>query len=424
MEVIAIFDIGKTNKKAFLVNEVYEMVWVESAVLPEIVDEDGDACEDVKSLTLWVNSTWEKLLSHTEFHIKAVNFSGYGASFVLLDKADEVCFPLYNYLKSFPKDLESTFYQKYGGKEHFAKVTASPILGNLNSGLQLYRLSKVKPLGFSKVKNCMHLPQYLSFLFSKQAFSEITSIGCHTALWDYEKERYHNWVKEERILAKLPEITASDKIIEIANLKVGAGLHDSSSALIPYLKYFKTPFILLSTGTWNIAFNPFNQEPLSEEELNKDCLRFFRYDGIPVKASRLFAGYFHQGKVKELAEKFKVNEGYFKTIKFDKSLLTSQPISDELRIDQEYHLFIEDLVTRQLDSLELIMHNSPVHNLYVDGGFSKNEVFMNLLKSGLPNIAIFAAEVAQASAIGAALLIHEHWNNKEIPEELIKLKVY
>jgi L-fuculokinase len=424
MNVVAIFDIGKTNKKAFLINESYVIVLVESAELPETTDEDGDACENIELLTTWMYSTWEKLLSHTEYLIKAVNFSGYGASFVLLDAQDEVCFPLYNYLKDFPKDLENIFYQKYGGKQHFAKVTASPILGNLNSGLQLYRLSKKQPTQFEKVKSCLHLPQYLSFLFSKQTYSEITSIGCHTALWDYEKETYHNWVKEEGILDKLPKITPSDKVFELEKLKVGAGLHDSSSALIPYLKYFHAPFILLSTGTWNIALNPFNQEPLSENELDKDCLRFFKYDGLPVKASRLFGGHFHQVKVKELAKKYTVPENYFKTIKFDESLITNQSISGDLNIAQEYHLFIEDLVRQQIESLNLIMHNSPVHNLYVDGGFSKNDVFMNLLKAALPEVEIFAAEVAQASAIGAALIIHQEWNTKAIPKELIKLKAY
>jgi len=37
---------------------------------------------------------------------------------------------------------------------------------------------------------------------------------------------------------------------------------------------------------------------------------------------------------------------------------------------------------------------------------------------------VFASEIAQASALGAALVIHEHWNAKPIPQQLIALKRY
>jgi hypothetical protein len=35
---------------------------------------------------------------------------------------------------------------------------------------------------------------------------------------------------------------------------------------------------------------------------------------------------------------------------------------------------------------------------------------------------VFAAEVAQATALGAALAIHRYWNKKPIPDNLISLK--
>jgi sugar (pentulose or hexulose) kinase len=41
MNVVAVFDIGKTNKKVFLFNENYQIVWEQSVVFPETVDEDG-----------------------------------------------------------------------------------------------------------------------------------------------------------------------------------------------------------------------------------------------------------------------------------------------------------------------------------------------------------------------------------------------
>jgi hypothetical protein len=32
--------------------------------------------------------------------------------------------------------------------------------------------------------------------------------------------------------------------------------------------------------------------------------------------------------------------------------------------------------------------------------------------------------VAQASSLGAALVIHKHWNKKEMPSDIIELKLY
>ena len=83
------------------------------------MDEDGDACEDVKRLTKWIQKTFEAALEDKKFDIKAVNFSAYGASLVYIDSKGKVIAPLYNYLKKYPVKLQNDFYKKYGGKEKF-----------------------------------------------------------------------------------------------------------------------------------------------------------------------------------------------------------------------------------------------------------------------------------------------------------------
>ncbi len=52
--VIAIFDVGKTNKKLFLFDEQYNVVYEEKKQLNETTDEDGFPCEDVHQLTQWI----------------------------------------------------------------------------------------------------------------------------------------------------------------------------------------------------------------------------------------------------------------------------------------------------------------------------------------------------------------------------------
>ena len=162
--MIAIFDIGKTNKKCFVFDEDYQIVFEKSEQLPETTDEDGDPCEDVNLLTQWVLEAWQEVLNDKRFDILAVNFTTYGASFVYVGDDGKTVLPLYNYLKPFPENLKKQFFEKYGGEEKMALETASPVLGSLNSGLQLYRLKHQKPADFQKIKYALHLPQYISSL--------------------------------------------------------------------------------------------------------------------------------------------------------------------------------------------------------------------------------------------------------------------
>ena len=240
--VLAIFDVGKTNKKLFLFDEDYQIVFEKSARFTETVDEDGFPCENIESLRLSIFDSLSEVFRMKEFKIRAVNFSAYGASFVYSGEDGRPLTPLYNYLKEYPEELSEKFYKDYGGKEQLSVVTASPVLGSLNSGLQLYRVKYQKPEIFTKIKYALHLPQYLSFLLSGQPFSELTSVGCHTFMWDFARNRYHEWVQHEGLTEKLPPILSPGKVVPALfpgnNYKVGIGLHDSSAAIIQYLFNF------------------------------------------------------------------------------------------------------------------------------------------------------------------------------------------
>ena len=96
LPVVAIFDIGKTNKKLFLFNESYQIVFEKSVHLQETVDDDGDPCEDINSLQAFVQDGLRDVLGNTDFRIRAVNASAYGASFVYLDSFGKNIGHLYN----------------------------------------------------------------------------------------------------------------------------------------------------------------------------------------------------------------------------------------------------------------------------------------------------------------------------------------
>ena len=448
--VIAIFDIGKTNKKFFLFDEDYHIVKEQSTQFTEIADEDGFACDDVQQLQQWVLQTLQEAMQLKEFEVKAINFSAYGASFVLIDEEGEVIAPLYNYLKPFPEPLSKQFYQKYGSETQVATETASPVLGNLNSGLQLYRLKYDKPEMFGETYQALHLPQYLSYLITQIPVSDITSIGCHTQLWNFAENQYHTWVGQEGVGEKLPSILPSDDVINVdingKEIVAGGGLHDSSAALIPYLTCFTEPFILISTGTWCITLNPFNANPLTGDELKADCLCYMQFQGKPVKASRLFAGNEHEKQTRRLVEHFHVAADYYKKVKYDvtlieklqaaipfegqhtaglqESIFNQRELGAYENYEEAYHQLMLDIVAEQTISTGRVVQDTPVKRIFVDGGFSHNPIYMNLLATAFPQMEVYAASVAQATAVGAALAIHPHWNDNPVPGDMIELKFY
>lgn len=449
--VIAIFDIGKTNKKLFLFDEQYHMLYEKSENFPETKDEDGDNCENLPLLTQWVKSCLEAVSNMKDVSLKAVNFSAYGASFVHIDREGKPVAPLYNYLKPYPANLSKEFYTNYGPELVFSMNTASPVLGNLNSGLLLYLLKHEKPEIFNKIHYSLHLPQYLSFLVTGRRYSDITSIGCHTAMWNFAQNRYHDWLHRESISNKLAPIFPSDQLIRTEFQKKpvlsGVGLHDSSAALIPYLSNFTDPFVLISTGTWCISLNPFNRNGLTAAELEQDCLCYMEYRGNPIKASRLFAGYEHEQQVKRLASHYQVPQDRYKDVVYNlgiasnlqkkqsrkndtqkqmmqQSAFGTRDLTAFKSYEEAYHQLIIDLINQQVASTNLVLEKSDVKRIFLDGGFSKNSIYMHLLAAAYPEKEIYAASIAQASALGAALAVHPYWNKNPLPADLIELKYY
>jgi sugar (pentulose or hexulose) kinase len=481
--VIAIADVGKTNKKLFLFDRQYQIVWERTEQFAETVDEDGEPCEDLQRLSQWLLTAVQEVLTLPDYEVQALNFSTYGASLVYLDAEGRTVGNLYNYLKPYPDWIRQQFYDRYGPPDTLSVETASPALNSLNSGLMLYRIKYDKPRLFRRIWYALHLPQYMSYLITRQMLSDLTSIGCHTMLWDFTNHRYHDWVVAEGFDKLMGSLFPADKAMKAfmvsgsdtadgkaRDLRVGVGLHDSSAALIPYLASFgesngttaASPFVLISTGTWCISMNPFTTQPLTAEELQYDCLCFLTYKGQRVKAARLFAGYEHEQQTKRLAEHFGVAVDYYKQVRYDAQRIQQlqqttaplQPVEEGLipeavlaslagspfgdrdlaqfdDYETAYHQFMLDLMAGQLISTALVLPpdglaspDNAVTRIFVDGGFSKNPIYMNLLAAAFPDKEVWAASVAQATALGAALSFHDQWNPLPVPPNLITLTRY
>ena len=106
------------------------------------------------------------------------------------------------------------------------------------------------------------------------------------------------------------------------------------------------------------------------------------------------------------------------------SVFSERKLSSFANYEQAYHQLIYDIVVLQKKSTQLVIKGTEVKRIFVDGGFSKNQVYMFLLAAAFNEMEVYAASVSQASAIGAALVMHNHWNKNPLPRNIIDLKYY
>ena len=430
--VIAIFDIGKTNKKLLLFNPDLKVVSESEQRFAEIRDDDGFECDDIDLIEKWIKDSVSTLAKSDRYDLKAVNFTTYGATVVYLDEKGNRLTPVYNYLKPMEERLSENLYKKYGGRDEFCRRTASPALGMLNSGLQPLWLRAEKPEIFEKIRTILHFPQYLSYTLTGKIYSEHTSIGCHTALWDFDNMNYHPWINafEFTMPDPVPVETVNEIEIEGKRIIVGIGIHDSSASLAPYFSGSNGKFLLLSTGTWCINMNPFNSERLTAEQLDRDCLCYLSITRQPVKSSRFWLGHLHETAADKISLHFGKPSDYFKKVRPDRQLLAAMKKKySETKIffrqssylrelnesvdmyefaayEEAYHQLMIELCDFTAEAIKLILpENDETSNIYITGGFSGNKLFLELIRDAFPSKKVWTSEIGNATALGAALVI-------------------
>jgi sugar (pentulose or hexulose) kinase len=244
--VIAVIDVGKTNKKLFLFDQQYKIVYERSARFA------GNGRRRRRYLRKPRKPALVRIrfpahgVCKKEFDMKAINFSAYGASFVNIDEEGNPVFPLYNYLKAYPSRTPKKVLRNLWRRRKIFKANGIACIGQPEfRHAALPAQARKAGIISTGPKYALHLPQYLSYLISGQACSDITSIGCHTNLWDFEKNATTNgWQKKALTRCwrqSLPTGKHSRLLFPGTNYKVGIGLHDSSAALIPYMVNFQEP---------------------------------------------------------------------------------------------------------------------------------------------------------------------------------------
>jgi L-fuculokinase len=148
-------------------------------------------------------------------------------------------------------------------------------------------------------------------------------------------------------------------------------------------------------------------------------------EGKQTKASRVFFGKEHDYQVERIAAHFGVDNDFFKSVApvvgvtsshadnaftpncmegtgpFPKQRGEYWDISQFPNAETAYLALMRGLMSLLKTAIELV--DNGVATYFVDGGFARNAVFMEMLKQDFPTKKIETRDVPQATALGALL---------------------
>ena len=257
---VAVLDIGKTNAKVALV-DTRSMAEIAVVTRPNTV-RPAPPYPHFDIEAIWAFFLTSLATMQAEQGIDRISVTTHGATFVLLDEAANLATPVMDYEHPGPDDLA----RAYDALRPDFTETGSPRLPmGLNAGAQLHWLLETQPGLRARVAQVVSYPQYWSGRLTGRYANELTSLGCHTDLWNPRLAQYSSLVEALGLSDKMaPLALASDvagvlrpEIAETTGLSpetpVMSGIHDSNASLYPHLRRMQAPFAVVSTGTWVIS---------------------------------------------------------------------------------------------------------------------------------------------------------------------------
>lgn len=292
-----VVDIGKTMSKVTSWSRAGELL-DRQVRANAVVEQDGLRRLDVAGIGDWLVAT---LARHAGQPVDYLIPVGHGAGVVGLRDGALAFAPL-DYEQAIPETVLAAYRRQ---RDPFA-LTGSPALPD---GLNLAaQLAWIEARDRATLDGVTLLPwaQYWAWLLSGRAVSEVTSLGCHSDLWNPAAARFapmaerRGWAESFAPLAEAgdaigtlrPELASQTGLP--ATAKVLAGLHDSNAALLAargFTEMAENEATVLSTGTWFVAMRT-PAEPVAPATLPeaRDCLVNVDVHGRPIPSARFMGG--------------------------------------------------------------------------------------------------------------------------------------
>jgi len=259
-DALIVLDIGKTNAKLALIDAAGHVLAEQRRA--NVVLNDGPYPHlDTEGIWNWMLGVCRGFAQIA--HVSAIVPVTHGATAALVS-ASGLALPVLDYEAQLPGvDYDAL-------RPDFAETFSPSLPAGLNLGRQLAWLAQRFPVEFARTRHILMYPQYWAWRLSGAATSEVTSLGCHTDLWDPLRQDYSSLVDRMGWQALMPPLArAWDSLGSLrpevasatglpASCQVLCGIHDSNASLLRYLSQANISDMaeartVLSTGTWMIA---------------------------------------------------------------------------------------------------------------------------------------------------------------------------
>lgn len=417
---VAVIDIGKTNAKLALVrlSDLSEVAVITrpNKVLPgppyPHFDVEGHRAFILDGLARF----------HADHGVQAISVTTHGAAGALIAKDGSLAAPVLDYEHTGPDDLAEAYDAI---RPPFAETGSPRLSMGLNLGAQFYWQFETHPKLLGTVETVVTYPQFWGHRLTGIAATDVTSLGCHTDLWDPYAGAFSSLPETLGLSDKIapprkPGDVLGPILAEVSqqtglasNTPVYCGIHDSNASLLPHLITRKPPFSVVSTGTWVIAMgiggSPVTLDPALDTLANVDAF------GNAVPSARFMGGREHDlalGEQQTKAEDTDIADVLTNGIMLLPALVSETgpfagaqycwvgkepPYGSGVR-SAAVSFYLAMVTSR---CLELIGHQGDV---IVEGPFARNQAFLWMLAAA-SSARVYPIESSTGTSAGAAMLV-------------------
>ncbi|MBV1705370.1 MAG: hypothetical protein KGQ28_11255, partial [Hyphomicrobiales bacterium] len=186
---VAAFDIGKTNLKLVVTDGAGRRLasrTAPNAPQPPTTARPWSALDVAGAWRFVVEGLRELAAPHG---VGAIVFSTHGAAGALVDDDGEVAAPLDYEFDGFGDDGYAAL------RPPFAQTLSPALPRGLTLGRQIHFVERSDPAAFARATAFLAYPQYWAWRLGGRRASEVTSLGCHTDLWNPVAGRFSTLVE-------------------------------------------------------------------------------------------------------------------------------------------------------------------------------------------------------------------------------------
>ncbi len=459
--MIAVIDIGKTNKKVLIYDNNLKPVATRRKGFEEKII-DGVHYEPLEEIVEWLIFTIKELA--IDHDIGALSITTHGATAFCVGEDGKLSTPPVAYTTESPQKMSDDFFDLCGDRNDLQVETATAEIGSMiNVAKLIHFIKQTWPAEFAATKHILNYPQYLGYIFTGKTGADTTYMGCHSYLFNPNTRSYSSVADKLGITKMLPDNVVnswdvlgmvSSKMSEKTGLRtdciVTMGIHDSNSSLLPYLVKQQEEFVLNSTGTWCVAMHPAKDFNFAPDEIGKTV--FYNIDAFyhPVKTG-IFMGGLEYGAytdlLKEIHGEFDSNaydpEVYQKALSEKRCFILPSVVAgvgifpessprvvesgtvyslDDVKSGKIPPFFKDPAYAMAVLNLSLALQTKVAFGfigfagkgkLYTEGGFRMNAAYVSLLAALYPAAKVACTHMEEATATGAAILAKAALENSD-----------